>query len=74
MSVKDVYYIGNHTVTRPDKNFTHFLEYMHYILYIAIATYIITIYIYIYIYVTEFWKTYHLHTSEIIRISNFSTL
>ena len=47
MSVKDVYYIGNHTVTRPDKNFTHFLEYMHYILYIAIATYIITIYIYI---------------------------
>ena len=25
-------------------------------------------------YVTEFWKTYHLHTSEIIRISNFAAL
>ena len=24
--------------------------------------------------VTEFWKTYHLHTSEIIRISNFAAL
>ena len=26
------------------------------------------------VYVTEFWKTYHLHTSEIIRISNFAAL
>ena len=26
------------------------------------------------LYVTEFWKTYHLHTSEIIRISNFAAL
>ena len=25
-------------------------------------------------YVTEFWKTYHLHTSEIIRISKFAAL
>ena len=24
--------------------------------------------------VTEFWKTYHLHTSEIIRILNFAIL
>ena len=26
------------------------------------------------IYVTGFWKTYHLHTSEIIRISDFEPL
>ena len=26
------------------------------------------------VYVTGFWKTYHLHTSEIIRISDFQPL
>ena len=31
-------------------------------------------YIHNYHYVTKFWKTYHLHTNEIIRIPNFAPL
>ena len=43
-----------------------------YIVYVHTYVAIIYIYIYIYIYVAGVWKTYHLHTCKIIRISNFA--